>query len=203
MTEEPHEPWARRMLFISGRLSLDFAHSGGEGRFATFERLREPDDLVRWLALSPLHLTNVAACATDLADARTLRSAVWDAANVVRLGISPRSSDVATLNRFAAAPPPMPVLAQDGCTAAWVLPSGPSSAFSAIARDAIDLFAHQPEVRIKQCENPTCPLLFIDTSRAQRRRWCSMERCGNMTKVARHRSKADGASTRQERTATP
>jgi predicted RNA-binding Zn ribbon-like protein len=191
------------MLFISGRVSLDFAHSGGEGRFAAFERLRDPDDLVRWLALSPLHLTGVAACAADLADARVLRGAVWSVANAVRIRIAPQPADVATLNRFAEIPPPMPVLAQDGTTTAWVLPSGPSSALSAIARDAIDLFDHQPQLRIKQCENPTCPLLFIDTSRAQRRRWCSMERCGNMTKVARHRSKTDGTSAKDERTATP
>lgn len=203
MAEELHEPWARRMLFISGRLSLDFAHSGGEGQFAAFERLRDPDDLVRWLSLSPLHLTGVAASAADLADARGLRAAVWSVANAVRSGNTPQPADVATLNRFAATQPPAPVLAQDGITATWVLPSGLSSAFSAIARDAIDLFAHQPQIRIKQCENPACPLLFVDTSRAQKRRWCSMERCGNMTKVARHRSKTDGTSAKEERTTTP
>jgi hypothetical protein len=32
-----------------------------------------------------------------------------------------------------------------------------------------------------------CSLLFVDTSRSGRRRWCSMERCGNRAKVAAHR----------------
>jgi predicted RNA-binding Zn ribbon-like protein len=191
------------MLFISGRLSLDFAHSGGEGRFAAFERLCNPDDLSHWLALSGLHLTGLTASPADLADARILRAAVWDAANAIRTGASPPPADVVILNRFAAIRPLAPVLAQDGTTMTWALPDGISSAFSAIARDAIDLVARQTEARIKQCENPTCPLLFVDTSRARRRRWCSMERCGNMTKVARHRSKVDRRPTKEVRRTTP
>lgn len=178
------------MLFISGRLALDFAHSGGEGRFAAFERLHTPGDLSRWFELSQLRLHGVAAAETDLAGARELRRAVWDAANAVRLGDQPQVADIATVNRFAALAPPVPVLGDTGGVVSWTLPEGAGSALSAVARDAIDLFSRASEVRIKQCENPACPLLFVDASRAGKRRWCAMERCGNMTKVARHRSKA-------------
>ncbi|MFE7743242.1 CGNR zinc finger domain-containing protein [Nocardia sp. NPDC057455] len=32
-----------------------------------------------------------------------------------------------------------------------------------------------------------CGLLFVDASRPGRRRWCSMDRCGNLSKVRRYR----------------
>jgi len=39
---------------------------------------------------------------------------------------------------------------------------------------------------LKKCENTTCILYFYDTSRNQKRRWCSMEKCGNRVKVNQH-----------------
>jgi predicted RNA-binding Zn ribbon-like protein len=38
--------------------------------------------------------------------------------------------------------------------------------------------------RIRNCEHPECRLYFIDTSKAGKRRWCSMELCGNRQKAA-------------------
>ncbi|WP_327319861.1 CGNR zinc finger domain-containing protein [Streptomyces sp. NBC_01235] len=42
---------------------------------------------------------------------------------------------------------------------------------------------------------PDCSRLFLDDSRA-RRRWCSMDRCGDQAKVAGYRSRNRAASTR-------
>lgn len=42
--------------------------------------------------------------------------------------------------------------------------------------------AYSPE-RIKQCNHEECVLHFIDTSKSGKRKWCSMERCGNRKKV--------------------
>lgn len=41
-----------------------------------------------------------------------------------------------------------------------------------------------PTQRIRKCEHPECCLYFIDTSKSQKRRWCSMELCGNRKKAA-------------------
>jgi predicted RNA-binding Zn ribbon-like protein len=43
--------------------------------------------------------------------------------------------------------------------------------------------------RLRPCAAPGCPQWFLDTSKAGRRRWCSMARCGNRRKAARHRAK--------------
>ena len=40
------------------------------------------------------------------------------------------------------------------------------------------------------CAAEDCGLLFVDASRPGQRRWCSMERCGNLAKVRGHRARA-------------
>jgi predicted RNA-binding Zn ribbon-like protein len=65
-----------------------------------------------------------------------------------------------------------------------------------VARDAVALVRGPLLERVKKCENPDCSLLFLDDSQARRRRWCSMERCGNLAKVAGYRSRSRAAHTR-------
>jgi predicted RNA-binding Zn ribbon-like protein len=55
---------------------------------------------------------------------------------------------------------------------------------AAIARSAAEIIAEGSNARLRVCSNPACGLLFYDTSRTRRRRWCSMSRCGNRHKVA-------------------
>ncbi|MCT9144281.1 CGNR zinc finger domain-containing protein, partial [Streptomyces violarus] len=43
---------------------------------------------------------------------------------------------------------------------------------------------------LRQCEGDNCPIVYLDTSRGRRRRWCSSEVCGNRERVARHRRRA-------------
>lgn len=44
--------------------------------------------------------------------------------------------------------------------------------------------------RVRRCANPGCTLHFHDTSKAGRRRWCSMATCGNRLKARRHQDRA-------------
>ena len=45
-----------------------------------------------------------------------------------------------------------------------------------------------PELdRVYECHGEGCGWLFLDTSKGQRRRWCSMAICGNRAKARRHR----------------
>lgn len=54
---------------------------------------------------------------------------------------------------------------------------------SLIAYDALTLIQSQKLAHLKHCSNPDCVLLFIDES--GRRKWCSMQICGNRKKAAR------------------
>ena len=42
---------------------------------------------------------------------------------------------------------------------------------------------------VRNCEGPTCTLYFLDISKNHKRRWCSMEVCGNRAKAAAHRKR--------------
>jgi predicted RNA-binding Zn ribbon-like protein len=42
---------------------------------------------------------------------------------------------------------------------------------------------------IKACEGQACTLIFVDRTRRQGRRWCSMAVCGNRAKQAAHRDR--------------
>ncbi|WP_241194234.1 CGNR zinc finger domain-containing protein, partial [Streptomyces sp. SID10115] len=84
------------------------------------------------------------------------------------------------------------VRAADG-TLVRVLRGEPGCAalVAAVARDAVDLLT-DPVARalLRQCEGDNCPIVYLDTSRGRRRRWCSSEVCGNRERVARHRRRA-------------
>ncbi|MBX2855360.1 MAG: CGNR zinc finger domain-containing protein [Rhodobacteraceae bacterium] len=46
--------------------------------------------------------------------------------------------------------------------------------------------------RLKQCPAENCGWLFIDETKNSRRRWCSMESCGNKAKASRHYARSKG-----------
>jgi predicted RNA-binding Zn ribbon-like protein len=47
--------------------------------------------------------------------------------------------------------------------------------------------------RFRHCASPTCDGMFVDTSRAGRRRYCVPEVCGNRVNVAAHRARRRAA----------
>lgn len=57
---------------------------------------------------------------------------------------------------------------------------------AAVARSAAEVIAEGPRAPVRKCANPKCELFFYDDSRTGRRRWCSMNVCGNRSKVAAH-----------------
>jgi predicted RNA-binding Zn ribbon-like protein len=57
-----------------------------------------------------------------------------------------------------------------------------------LAALSVEAFFTLPRDRLRSC--PRCGWLFLDTSRGGKRRWCSMQTCGNREKVSRHRGHA-------------
>ncbi|MAZ90474.1 MAG: hypothetical protein CMH94_02945 [Oceanicaulis sp.] len=60
--------------------------------------------------------------------------------------------------------------------------------------DAVALLAEDNAVRLKQCDGERCGWLFLDTSKAGRRRWCDMATCGNVSKARRHAARKQPSS---------
>jgi len=55
-----------------------------------------------------------------------------------------------------------------------------------IIKSAADLLVSSELKRVKQCADDACGWLFMDKSRNNSRRWCSMKDCGNRAKAHRH-----------------
>ncbi|SCZ57581.1 Conserved protein containing a Zn-ribbon-like motif, possibly RNA-binding [Epibacterium ulvae] len=70
----------------------------------------------------------------------------------------------------------------------------PRAFLAFLAKQAIDLVTAQDANRVRKCADLSCVLMFKDTSKSGRRRWCSMETCGNRNKVAAFRSQSKQAS---------
>ncbi|MFJ1602416.1 CGNR zinc finger domain-containing protein [Streptomyces sp. NPDC088253] len=200
---EPASPFP----FIGGRPCLNFVATLGKRHATPLERLPDPDALARWIAdagLSagaddiPVHVTE-----GDLAHARTLREALYRLVRAAMAGEAPDPADVTRVNEAAARPDLAPQLAEPRDEGAgprqplrWTAERPGPAALATVARDAVLLVGGPLLARVKECENPECSLLFLDDSQARRRRWCSMDRCGNLAKVAGYRSRSRADSSR-------
>ncbi|TAK87675.1 MAG: hypothetical protein EPO20_03420 [Betaproteobacteria bacterium] len=60
----------------------------------------------------------------------------------------------------------------------------PRQLLAPIAEAAADLLCGADLRYLRRCENPKCVLIFHDTTKSHRRRWCSMAACGNRAKAA-------------------
>ena len=179
-----HDPKGGSFWFDAGAVCLDFAHTGGEGQYAVFESLNKPADLGEWLAQPPLAaVVTVPVTARELADAKALRQAIWEAAHARAAGRPVPVEAVATINLAAAVVPLVPELASDGTAAGWAPPVRATQALSMLAGEMIELLSGPLAERIRECASDNCPLVFVDKSRPGARRWCAMERCGNRHKL--------------------
>lgn len=171
--------------FCSDRPCLAFAATlRGRLKPAPLDLLAAPADLDRWFRAAGLAREATHPTGEDLAAARDLREAIYRMA-VARLGGAPLDpGDRALVNRWASVPLPAPQLGDPGIQ--WI-GVGVPALLAALARDAVELLGGPLAARLRRCARPGCAVLFVDASRGNRRRWCSMSSCGNQAKVAAFR----------------
>ncbi|WP_129308876.1 CGNR zinc finger domain-containing protein [Streptomyces sp. L2] len=205
----PHEP-----RFDAGRICLDLLATAHPN-----ERLHAVEPLCGWIAGAglvppgtllahadaswPDRFRELRGCVGRLVRRNALSPAqsiapslVLSPAHLPVLSPDPVSYDLALrrLNELARPAPPAPraARAQDG-TLVRELAGPPECAalLAVVARDAVELLT-DPVARaaVRECEGDNCSLVYLDTSRGRRRRWCSSEVCGNRERVARHRRRA-------------
>lgn len=179
--------------FDPGALCLELLPTGGPGAYARWEIMRTPADLAAWAGRCRLWPPpEIEVAEEDVVRARGLRDALWGLAADRAHGRPPSPADLTVVNEAAAAPPLVPRLTGDG-ERGWIWPATASQLLSTVARDAVDLFSGPYADRIRECGADNCYLIFVDTSRPGRRRWCSMQRCGNRHKVRALRARQGDA----------
>jgi predicted RNA-binding Zn ribbon-like protein len=177
--------------FDSGSFALDFAYTGAFLEGAA-DRLRAPDDLTAWLN-DRFPMPVGTARSRDLFDAAALRDAITRLARTASRGEPLSARDVDLVNLYAATPDVPPAL-PGGSRQAGRSVQTVGQALSTIAREAVDLFSPGNLERIRECSADDCGIVYLDTSRAATRRWCSMQRCGNRAKVRAHRARKGSGS---------
>jgi len=176
--------------FVGGRPSLDLVATLGKRHADPVERLPDGAAAATWLVHSGVLSTQAHPTVTprQLADLRTVREVINRLVRATMAGRRLGRSDVAALNAAAARPGLVPTLVRPGVMQlTWGSGDPVDVGTSHIARDAVTLLADESTHRIKECANPDCSLLFLDDSQSLRRRWCSMDRCGNLAKIHAYR----------------
>ncbi|MEU9795489.1 ABATE domain-containing protein [Streptomyces sparsogenes] len=188
------------LRFDSGRICLDLvATVGGRLSETPVERLDGVEPLKAWLLGAGLVPRDTALDVVDGSWLARFRAARDLLHRIVHAEVEGRAAgaDLERVNALASTAPPVvrAVRGADG-TLVRALAATPDcgALLAQVARDAVELLT-DPVARgqLRQCEGETCSLLYLDTSRGRRRRWCSSEVCGNRERVARHRRRVTRA----------
>lgn len=183
-------PLNDQFRFDAGSPALNLLATVGQRRARhPVERMTCPARLRDWLAGAGLPAVPVTA--DDLEAVRGLREAGYRILAGARGSI--RRADVETISSWSSRSLPGPRLLLAGDTLAVEEPAATiETVLAGLARELTGLAAGGGE-RLRACDGPECGMLYLDISRGQRRRWCSMARCGNSAKVGRFREAAGGS----------
>ena len=196
---EPHHFTAAD--FIAGDAALDFVNTvtGRDGQprdwLDSYARLLEWAGRARLLppkslrALAARAERDPGAAARALVKAKRLREALFEIASATSARQAPSPEALELLREHWLAGAESHDFGIEGGRLGAVLDpqaDGLDLVASMVAwRFATEVLPHPPK-RLKLCDGPNCSWLFLDTSKAGRRRWCDMADCGNAAKSRRH-----------------
>ncbi len=187
--------------FVGGDAALDFINTvAGRDQSAPRDYLDSYERLLEWAAHANLlpgkHLRALARAAQAepaaaikaLARAKALREALFTIVSALAAGRAPPQVALALLREH---------WLKGAAAQAFRFTDGRLAVEIAGADDDLDLVASivawrvvehvlpAPEGRLRICQGTDCAWLFIDSSKAGRRRWCDMAVCGNAAKSRR------------------
>jgi predicted RNA-binding Zn ribbon-like protein len=164
-------------------LCLDFANTRyWRGQSAPTETLNEPADLATWTKAAK------APPPKEFEQAIALRETIYRLFDAQAQGKA-ALRDLETLNAALTQAPTRKALKRSKGGYEWDVDARSGTALALLAPvlwSAGDLLAGPRLDRVRRCANPECGWLFLDDSRAGKRRWCSMSSCGNRAKARRH-----------------
>jgi predicted RNA-binding Zn ribbon-like protein len=203
---------AATMKLVGGDACLDFVNSvggrvpsaGGAPACVRADKLAGYPDLVAWSVHAGLVGESPARSLLRLAAARprearaalgralAFREALYRTLRALMLGRGPAPADLAVLNAELAACRSREVLAarRGGLRFEWRdAAERLESPLWPVVRAAAALLTSPELERLRECGGEECGWLFLDKSRNHSRQWCTMEDCGNLSKVRRFRER--------------
>jgi predicted RNA-binding Zn ribbon-like protein len=200
---------AGAMRLVGGDPCLDFVNTvggrtGGRRAAVRGDKLSAYSDLVAWSrhadltrpaegrALLRLAHVRPREAARVLARAERLRESLYRVLRSLMDGGRPLAADLdaVSLELSAARVQDRLTVGPDGVR--WQAPETGEhleSVLWPVARAASALLTSGDLSRLRQCGGDQCGWLFLDRSRNHSRQWCTMEDCGNVSKVRRFRQR--------------
>jgi predicted RNA-binding Zn ribbon-like protein len=170
-------------------------------RDSTEERMTSPVALLDWFSASgfiePADLKAIGRAWKKRPDAAVeiyqtaigLREAIYSILTARIHGKNPPNDALAFFNAVLSRPAPA-LCAQPHGKLVWrrrSIEEYGADLLTPIAFSAVELMTGVRSAKVRQCQDDRgCGWLFVDDSRAQNRRWCSMGDCGNRAKARRH-----------------
>ncbi|TQC49622.1 zf-CGNR multi-domain protein [Rhodococcus sp. WS4] len=156
---------------------------------ATGDALTDGESLHTFLTEHALVPGDRPVTGDDLDEVRALRTRVR--AVVVAPG---EEAIVDGANQLLGAVRTVPFLGRHDGTWTWHLETAPESTLAddlavVIGTGLLGTVAALGPTRFRSCESPSCNGIFVDTSRAGRRRFCMPQVCGNRVNVANFRAR--------------
>lgn len=191
MTQPPAGDFRDGMPFLGGRLWIDLVNAKSN---ALGDLIASPDGWRKWTTAAELEAYGAAETeeVAEIVELRGALSRLFD--SLVDRRPAPEEA-VATVNRHLRKTATFPEISSEyrGLACRRVAEES-IKAGGRIAADFAEFVAggFEPS-RLRRCSGEDCSLIFYDSSRNGARRWCSMEVCGNRSKVRSHRArKSDG-----------
>ena len=177
-------------VFLGNNLAIDFVNTQIIQRGELVELLEENADVMRWAQQAGYAITGKCQ-SEELETVRKMRAALrelFQAAIEERL---PPQQALTTVNRHLAENGTHQILQLNTSSGALTLEPNLKAIdlfalLAKLAYEGAQLLTAPAVSNIKSCSNPNCLLVFLDTSRTRKRRWCSMDICGNRAKAAKH-----------------
>ena len=187
----------------AGRLCLDFANTVRARPLSDkIELINDYTSLLSWARQATILTPGEAAALTEtareqpraaadaLAQARSLREALYGVFSALAAGLPAPTTDLHTINRAIGK-----AMARAGLSPSprggfeWSWPDAPLGADRVawwVARSAAELLTSNDLTGVRECAGYDCGRLFMDGTKNRSRRWCAMASCGNRAKGRRH-----------------
>lgn len=179
---------------IRADLCLEFVNTRyWRGQPTPTETLNGPEDLAAWSSANGGPKAAKPLPSPEFDRAIELRELIHRLFDAHAQGKVAPSRDIEALNHALATAPARTTLHRERTGYSWDVDFRSGTALALLAPvlwSAGDLLAGPRLDRVRRCANPECGWVFLDDSRAGKRRWCSMQSCGNRAKAKRHYHKS-------------
>jgi predicted RNA-binding Zn ribbon-like protein len=183
---------------VGGALCLDFVNTINSRLNPEHDYLVHYSDLTGWAnklgilstaqtnQLQKRAKQNVAEAENALQTARTLRELLYQLFSNAAKGSEPNKKDMETFvtTYGESVSHGLFLKTDDHYTTTWKVDEALDTVLWPIVHSAGELLLSKELGQVKEC--PGCGWLFLDTSKNQSRRWCSMNTCGARDKMRRY-----------------